>query len=590
MRALPVADPGTPDLRSPARYITWLTSRQKSPVGLGVLWGCVWMVAQALAPAAIGAAIDGLASRQTWPFTQACLLVLALGLIAAGSGLLRHRCVVGIFLDAAYRTVQLITTQAARLGHTLARLVTTGEVVSVGTADVQAIGNSIDVVGRGSGAIAALITIAVVLLLTSPALGLIVLVGAPLLTGTTSLVLRPLHRRQRSYRHRQGELAARAADIVSGLRVLRGIGGEDAFATRYQGQSQDLRRTGVHVARAETYLFAAEILIPGAFVTVATWIAAHYALKGQITPGQLVTFYGYASFLTLPLATLTEAADKVTRGLVAAERVVSFLSLPPDVTDPDRPAASPPPGADLHDPVSGLTVRAGELVGVAPDDPAKGAALASRLGRYGPEPPDEASGRAAQAARKRAGQHSGAPSAELGGTPLRSLPVDEVRRRILVAQGDAQLFAGPLAEALGGPGASEAAVTQALSVAAAQDAVDAIPGGLHGLLASRGRALSGGQAQRLRLVRALLAEPEVLILIEPTSAVDAHTEAAIASRLRAARHGRATVLITTSPLLLDAADRVAYLAGGRVAAAGRHRDLLSASPAYAEAVTRGEDP
>jgi ABC-type multidrug transport system fused ATPase/permease subunit len=475
-----------------------------------------------------------------------------------------------MFLDAAYRTVQLITGQAARLGHTLARLVTTGEVISVGTADVQAIGNTIDVTGRGSGAIAALITVAVVLLVTSPTLGLIVLIGAPLLTGTTSLVLRPLHRRQRRYRDRQGELAARAADIVSGLRVLRGIGGEDAFAERYHDQSQALRWTGVHVARTETYLFAAEILVPGAFVTAATWIAAHYALHGQITPGELVTFYGYASFLTLPLATLTEAADKVTRGLVAAERVVRFLSLPPDVNDPDQPAASPPPGAGLHDPVSGLTVRAGELVGVAPDDPAQGAELARRLGRYGPEA-------------------DGAPAAELGGRPLRCLPVAEVRRRILVAQGDAQLFAGPLGEVLGGPGASEAAVTQALHIAAAQDAVDAIPGGRRGLLASRGRTLSGGQAQRLRLARALLAEPEVLILIEPTSAVDAHTEAAIASRLRAARRGRATVLITTSPLLLDATDRVAYLAGGRVTAAGRHRDLLSASPAYADAVTRGED-
>ena len=570
MRALPVPDPGTPDLRSPARYITWLISRQKGPVGLGVLWGCVWMVAQALAPAAIGAAVDGLVARQTWPFTQACLLVLALGLIAAGSGLLRHRCVVSMFLDAAYRTVQLITGQAARLGHTLARLVTTGEVVSVGTADVQAIGSTIDVTGRGSGAIAALITVAVVLLVTSPTLGLIVLIGAPLLTATTSLVLRPLHRRQRRYRDRQGELAARAADIVSGLRVLRGIGGEDAFAARYHDQSQALRWTGVHVARTETYLFAAEILVPGVFVTAATWIAAHYALHGQITPGQLVTFYGYASFLTLPLATLTEAADKVTRGLVAAERVVRFLSLPPDVNDPDQPAANPQPDTGLHNPVYGMTIKAGKMISVDPDDPAQGAELARRLGRYGPEA-------------------DGAPAAELGGTPLRCLPVAEVRRRILVAQGDAQLFAGPLGEVLGGPGASEAAVTQALHVAAAQDAVDAIPGGRRGLLASRGRTLSGGQAQRLRLARALLAEPEVLILIEPTSAVDAHTEAAIASRLRAARRGRATVLITTSPLLLDAADRVAYLAGGRVTAAGRHRDLLSASPAYAGAVTRGED-
>jgi ABC-type multidrug transport system fused ATPase/permease subunit len=126
-------------------------------------------------------------------------------------------------------------------------------------------------------------------------------------------------------------------------------------------------------------------------------------------------------------------------------------------------------------------------------------------------------------------------------------------------------------------------------VASAEDVVGAVPGGLHGYLPARGRTLSGGQAQRLRLARALLADPEVLILTEPTSAVDAHTEARIARRLRAAREGRATVVITTSPLLLDAADRVAFLRDGRVAATGHHRDLLSSTPAYADAVTRGEE-
>ncbi|MEP7023316.1 MAG: ATP-binding cassette domain-containing protein, partial [Actinomycetota bacterium] len=172
------------------------------------------------------------------------------------------------------------------------------------------------------------------------------------------------------------------------------------------------------------------------------------------------------------------------------------------------------------------------------------------------------------------------------------LEVDAVRRGILVGQGDAHLFAGRLDDALDGgtQGAGrDAALARALHAASAEDVLDSVPGGLRGQLAARGQSLSGGQAQRLRLARALLADPEVLILIEPTSAVDAHTEARIARRLRAARRDRATVVITTSPLLLDAADRVAFLQDGRVAADGTHRDLLTSAPAYADAVTRGED-
>jgi ABC-type bacteriocin/lantibiotic exporter with double-glycine peptidase domain len=129
----------------------------------------------------------------------------------------------------------------------------------------------------------------------------------------------------------------------------------------------------------------------------------------------------------------------------------------------------------------------------------------------------------------------------------------------------------------------------ALEVAAATDVLDAIPGGISGRLAVRGSSLSGGQAQRLRLVRALLADPEILVLVEPTSAVDAHTEARIARDLRAHRSGRTTIVLTTSPLLLDAADRVVFVRGGRVTADGTHRELLSARADYADVVTRGED-
>jgi ABC-type multidrug transport system fused ATPase/permease subunit len=565
MRQMPVPDPGTPDLASPSRFVLWLIARQRGSVLLGMVWGSAWMIAQALVPAVMGSAIDALAAHRTAAFSWDCAAVLALGVITALTGILRHRMVLTSFLDAAFRIMQLVTEHASRLGNTLSRLLTTGEVVSVGTADVDAVGGAIDITGRGAGAIAAMVVVAAILLARSLPLGLIVLIGGPAMTALVGLLLRPLHQRQQRYRDLQGALATRAADIVAGLRVLRGIGGEQAFSARYRSQSQELRRTGVHVARTESYLNGAEILLPGMFVTAATWIAAHYALRKVITPGQLVTFYAYASFLTVPLATLTEAADAIVRGLVAAGRVVTILRLEPEITDPADPAPAPPAGATLHDPASGLTVARGELVGVAAENPAQAAELADRIGGYRP----------------------GEPAPRLGGVPLTDLPAGTVRERILVAVNDAHLFAGRLTGQLAGAGqVSEPEVRAAIAAASAHDVLEAV--GPDGHLAARGRTLSGGQAQRIRLARALLAGAEILVLVEPTSAVDAHTEATIARNLRTARRGRATVVISNSPLLLDRADRVAFLREGTIAAQGTHRELLASSPAYAAAVTRGE--
>jgi ABC-type multidrug transport system fused ATPase/permease subunit len=119
--------------------------------------------------------------------------------------------------------------------------------------------------------------------------------------------------------------------------------------------------------------------------------------------------------------------------------------------------------------------------------------------------------------------------------------------------------------------------------------VEALPGGLDAYVDERGRSFSGGQRQRLVLARALLSGAEVLVLVEPTSAVDAHTEARIARRLRERRAGRTTVVVTTSPLVLDQADSVVYIRGGRVVAVGTHRELLGARADYRETVTRGEE-
>ncbi|MBW8481468.1 ABC transporter ATP-binding protein/permease [Actinomadura sp. PM05-2] len=530
---------------------------QGRSVVIGAALGVVWMVSQALMPAALGNALDeGVAGRDEGALLGWTGALLGLGAVQALSGLMRHRYAVYNWLSTAYRTVQLVTRQSARLGATLGRRLSAGEVVSVGIADVAHLGDAVDILARGSGAVVAIVVIAALMLAASPPLGLVVLVGVPLVLAVAAPLLRPMRVREERQRELVGELNARATDLVAGLRVLRGIGGEGLFARRYRDGSQRVRRAGVDAARAESMLSGAEILLPGLLIALVTWLGARFAAGGDIGIGRFVAFYGYAVFLVQPLKTLGEAAGKITKARVAAGRVVRLLDL---ALEPPATGTLRPPGpAALVDAASGVTVPPGALTMIAAADPRDAQAIADRLGRY------------------RDGDVA------YGGVPLADIA--DLRERVLVAVNEDRLFAGPLRDGLRGPG-GDAALDAALAAASAADVVEAA--GPDAWIAEAGRDFSGGQQQRLRLARALAADPEVLVLVEPTSAVDAHTEAAIAGRLGAARAGRTTVVCTTSPLLLDRADRVVYVEDGRAAAEGAHRDLLATVPRYAAAVTRG---
>jgi ABC-type multidrug transport system fused ATPase/permease subunit len=304
-------------------------------------------------------------------------------------------------------------------------------------------------------------------------------------------------------------LTARAIDIAAGLRVLRGIGGEEAFAERYRGESQALRGAALAVTRVESGLAAIEVLMPGVIVSGVTFLAARFAFDGRLTVGELVAFYGYAAFLATPLRTLMEAADNMTRAHVAARRVVRILSLTAEIGDPEHPVSPPAAGSMLADEESGLEIEPGVLFAVACSEPEDAEALAARLSRFA---------------------DSGRPT--LGGVPLAQMRVADVRERVLLARNSDRFFTGTLREELDPSGrATEEEILAAIDAASTRDVIDALEDGLDTEVVDGGRTFSGGQLQRLRLARALLARREITILVEPTSAVDAHTEARIAENL-----------------------------------------------------------
>jgi ABC-type multidrug transport system fused ATPase/permease subunit len=568
--SLPTEHPGLPDTRSPVRLLVWTGRHQLRTLAAGMAFGILWMVAQAMMPFAIGRAVqNGIVDHDNAKLAQWALILLGLGLLQAGAGVMRHRLAVFNWLQASFRLIQVVSHHAARSGPAVRAELSTGEVVATISNDAIRAGGAFDITARLAGAVVAYIVVAVILLSSSIALGLVVLVGVPVLVVLMGTMIRPLHARQRVQREQVGLLTALGADTAAGLRVLRGIGGEQAFFDRYRLKSQEVRQAGVHVALPQSSLDALQVFMPGLFVVLVTWLGARFALERKIDTGDLVAFYGYAAFMVIPLRTSAEAVDKVTRALVGARRMLRVLAVERPLAEPESPAAEPPAGVPLVDPRSGLVVEPGLLTCIVSADPAESAAIADRLGRFGDE-----------------------DGVVLGDVRLADLPIATVRRRIVVSEADPVIFSGRLQSELdpwNRTGGDAAKVLEAVAVANAEDILDALPDGLDSEVDERGRSFSGGQRQRLVLARALLSDAEVLVLIEPTSAVDAHTEARIARRLREARAGRTTVIVTTSPLVLDQADRVALVDGGRVVAEGRHVELLRTRADYRWAVTREED-
>ncbi|MFD7495448.1 ABC transporter transmembrane domain-containing protein [Streptomyces sp. NPDC059832] len=605
IRDLPYPDPGDPDVRSGPRFLLWLGRNQLKGQLRSMSWGLLHQCSIAGLPPAVGLAVQAVVDRSGSRLAWSGGLIAALGVLIALGDTMLHRTAVTNWITAAARVQQLLARRTAELGSALTRRVAAGEVIAVSTGDVEKIGWFVEALSRFAAAAAALVLICAGLLLYLPSLGILVTLAVPLLALAVLPLLPRATRRADLQREKAGKATELASDTVAGLRVLRGIGGEELFLGRYRRASQEVREAAVRSARMWSLISAIQVLLPGVLLISLVVYGAVLARDGRIDVGQLVTVYSAATLLLFPLRHVEEIAMAYSFSRPSAQRAVRVLSL----RRTDRPSTvDAAPAGDLYDPVTGLMAPAGLFTAVVCGDPDEAGRLAERLGGHAQVNTDtgaaaDKSERAAEAeggARDSSGADAAersAPSVLLGGVPLDELPLESARTAVLVQDKDPVLLSGTLRELLDVPSSGRVTAEEALTAAQCGDVLDSLAQAslatdgdpMATRITERGRSLSGGQRQRLALARSLVTDPETLVLDEPTSAVDSHTEARVAAGIKALRRGRTTVAFASSPLLLDLADRVVLVHRGTVVAVGGHRELLHTDPRYRAVVTRETD-
>ncbi|MEU5778903.1 ABC transporter ATP-binding protein [Streptomyces venezuelae] len=446
-----------------------------------------------------------------------------------------------------------------------------GEVLTIATEDADQTADIIEVVPLLISSLVAVLVAAVALGMADYRLGLLVIVGTVAILSILSVMSKRIGSSTREHQARVARAGAKVADLISGLRPLHGFGGNHAAFRSYRAVSTEAKHQSVTVAKVNGVYAGTAQALNAVLAAAVTLTAGWLAFEGGITIGELVMAVGLAQFIMEPLKMFSEMPKYVMIARASAERMALVLNAPP-VTDPG--AGRPAPGGDLEiDSVRygslrelKFTVAAGEFVAIAGYQPRAVADLASVLAMN--VPPDAYEG-----------------VVRVSGREMADLSVEAVREHILVNPYDGEIFAGTLRSNIDPSGTSRT-ISEAVEASMLTDVVALHREGLDYGVRDRGANLSGGQRQRLSLARALAADTEVLVLHNPTTAVDAVTEQLIARNVAKLRRGRTTVVITSSPAMLDAADRVLVLDEGVITAEDSHRNLLATDEDYCAAVAR----
>ncbi|WP_375497526.1 ABC transporter ATP-binding protein [uncultured Jatrophihabitans sp.] len=536
------------------------------------------MVVQSLIPLVVGAVVDGpIRHHDTAGLWALSALALAFGVAEAALFWARRQSMATAALGIETDLRRDLFAHLQRLPVAFHDRWPSGQLLSRMTTDLSTLRRFVGfaAVFLVANTVASLVVV-VLLLHIEFLLGLFVVVAMiPLVVFTRRFELR-YSREARRVQDLTGDIATSVEESALGIRVIKSYGRRPHMLAGFTADARRLRQAELVKLRTLGLFWAAleghpQLVLAG--TTVGGVLAVSH---GAMSLGSLVAFVALYLRLIWPIISLGWLLALAEEAASAARRIFEVLDAEPTVLDPAKPVAAESgtslvfedvhfgyPGSD-SEVLRGvdLALEPGEtmaLVGAVGSGKTTLTALVPRL--Y-----DVMSGRVL-----------------IGGVDVRDLRLDQLRHAVTTAFEDATLFSASVREnlTLGRSGIDKADLAEAIEVAQA-GFVHHLPFGLDTRIGEQGLSLSGGQRQRLALARAVLGRPRVLVLDDPLSALDVHTEAQVESALRRVLAHTTALVVAHRPSTVLLADRVALLADGRVAAVGTHRELLASVPAYRE--------
>jgi ATP-binding cassette subfamily B protein len=557
------------------RYLGTVGRRLKWTIAGAVVSGLAWQGAAIASPLVVRHAVDaGIVGHDQAALWWACAGIAVLGLVEAAAGGSRHYFAIRNRALADAHVRDSIFRRALELDARYHDRVGAGELISRASNDAELVARLFDAMGHTIGYVFTVVAASVVLLVIDWHLALAVLAPLPLISIGFGRYSKRYAERTKINQERLGELTSLVEETIAGIRVVKGLGAGHALAARFRRVSDEVVRTALDVANVDAVFLPALEALPLVGMLAVLWYGAHRVIAGDITIGTFALFTFYLVLLVIPLRTIGQRVSTVQRAAAAARRVVDVLDAEPVVVE--SPGAQPfPERADVHfddihfsygdeRPILAgftLAIPAGTslaLVGGTGSGKSTAAALLARF-----YDPDEG-------------------SVSIGGVDLRDLRLEELRRGVGIVFEETFLFGDTVRGNVGfaAPEAAEDEIERAARLAGAAEFVERLPEGYETVLGERGFSLSGGQRQRIAIARAILADPEVLILDDATSAVDATKEHEIRAALAEVMAGRTTLVIAHRPATIALADRVAVVEDGRVVEEGTHAELLARSARY----------
>jgi len=459
----------------------------------------------------------------------------------------------------------------------------TGDLMSRASTDIQQIQNFVMMLPVTFGNFITIIAASVLLLVTEPTLALLALIGLPLVNVLGMRYSQRVHPAMVGVQNESAELATVVEETVAGIRVVKGFGSEDLFARRLAVEAADVRHWAYTASTIRSKFLPAIELLPNLGLVLVLARGGHLVLDGRMTIGELISFNIYLLLLIQPLRMIGMVVSFGQRATAAGARVSSVLETKPAIAGPADPTILAEPGVLADETGVGrvqfrgvffrygsgapvltnldLEVEAGETIAIVGATGSGKSTIARLLPRF--YDPFE-------------GQIL------LDGVDIRELALPALRRAVGIVFEETFLFSASVRDniAFAHPDAPREDIRRVAVLAGADEFISELSDGYDTLLGERGYSLSGGQRQRLAIARALLGEPRVVILDDATSAVDPTKEHEIRDALSALTGQRTTIVIAHRPATIALADRVAFLDGGRVAAEGRHDELLATNQRY----------